>query len=173
MLRTWKLAAPPSASDLVFLPRQHGEPLRRSDIILRSGVYPCVCARRSFRRCNVKTLRHSFASGLLAQGGADPRWSQGLMGHANPGVVEGLQPLATQRQQNNGAAARYAASFPEREDERTRRVISSTNSTVFWGLLFPKAPKVRRRDQVTPTCCAFSRSIHATARMTSSTVEIC
>ena len=106
MLRTWKLAAPPSASDLVFC-RDNGEPLRRS-VILRSGVYP-ACARAKLRRCNVKTLRHSFASGLLARG-TPITMVAGMMGHANPGVTLKVYSHWLPSE-DNGAAARYAASF--------------------------------------------------------------
>ena len=83
ILRAWKIQCPPSKSDLVFC-RDNGEPLRRS-VILRSGVYP-ACARAKLRRCNVKTLRHSYASGLLARGCAITTVA-GLMGHSSPAVT--------------------------------------------------------------------------------------
>ena len=105
LLRTWKLKCPPSKSDLVFT--ESGLPLRRSRV-LAGGLHP-ACRRAGLRRANVKTLRHSFASGLLAQG-TPITVVQGLMGHANAGVT-----LKTYshfiKGTDSGEAQRFAASF--------------------------------------------------------------
>lgn len=106
MLRTWKLQCPPGQHDLVF-PGAGGLPLRRSHV-LRAGLYP-ACRRAGLRRANIKTLRHSFASGLLAQG-APITMVQALMGHANAGVTLKVYSHWLPRE-DNGAAGRYAASF--------------------------------------------------------------
>jgi len=106
MLRTWKLACPPSAHDLVFC-GPGGEPLRRSTI-LRSGIYQ-ACRRAGLRQCGVKTLRHSYASGLLAMG-APITQVQHLLGHSNPGVTLRVYShwIASE---DTGIPARFAASF--------------------------------------------------------------
>jgi integrase len=83
MLRVWKLRSPKSEIDLVFC-RPDGRPLHRSNV-LRQGLYPAL-RRAELRSANVKTLRHSFASGLIAAG-APVTEVQALMGHSNPAVT--------------------------------------------------------------------------------------
>jgi integrase len=83
MLRVWKLQSPKSEIDLIFC-RTDGQPLHRSNV-LRQGLYPAL-RRAELRGGNVKTLRHSFASGLIAAG-APVTEVCSLMGHSNPGVT--------------------------------------------------------------------------------------
>jgi integrase len=65
MLKVWKLQSPQSEHDLVFC-RLDGQPLHRSNV-LRQGLYPAL-RRAELRSANVKTLRHSYANGLIAAG---------------------------------------------------------------------------------------------------------
>jgi len=87
--------------------RADGEPLRRSHV-LAMGLFP-ACRRAGLRRSNIKTFRHSFASGLLAMG-APITQVQHLLGHSNPGVT-----LRTYSHwlpsEDTGVAARFAAAF--------------------------------------------------------------
>jgi integrase len=106
MLKTWRLACPPSPHDLVFC-RADGEPLRRS-YVLAAGLFP-ACRRAGLRRSNIKTFRHSFASGLLAMG-APITQVQHLLGHSNPGVTLRVYSHWLPSE-DNGAAMRFAAGF--------------------------------------------------------------
>ncbi|MGH3631808.1 MAG: tyrosine-type recombinase/integrase [Sciscionella sp.] len=106
MLRAWKLACPPSKDDLVFCD-EAGGPLRRSRV-LQGGVFP-ACRRAGLRRCNVKTLRHSYASGLLAMG-APITMVQARMGHATAAVTLRVYSHFLPST-DHGEAERYAASF--------------------------------------------------------------
>ena len=65
ILKRWKIACPPSQHDLVF-PNFDGKPLRRS-IALRRGLWPAL-RRAQLRTVNMHSLRHSFASALIAKG---------------------------------------------------------------------------------------------------------
>jgi integrase len=105
MLKVWKLQCPPSDRGLVFC-RDTGEPLRRS-YILRTGLWP-ACRRAGLRRSNVKTMRHSFASGLLARGVAIT--VAGLMGHANASITLKVYAHFLPHT-DDGAVAGFAASF--------------------------------------------------------------
>ncbi len=82
-LRVWKMQCPPSEFDLVFC-RVDGQPLHRSNV-LRQGLYPAL-SRAKLRSANVKTLRHSYASGLIAAG-APITEVQHRLGHSNPAVT--------------------------------------------------------------------------------------
>jgi integrase len=82
-LKVWKLKCPPSEYDLVFC-RVDGQPLHRSNV-LRQGLYPAL-GRAELRRANVKTLRHSYASGLI-RAGAPITEVQHRLGHSNPSVT--------------------------------------------------------------------------------------
>lgn len=105
LLKVWKLACPPSAQDLVFT--ESGEPLRRSRI-LAGGVYP-ACRRAGLRRANVKTLRHSYASALLARGCPLTQVAH-LMGHSSPMIT--LKTYSHWLPDTDGGQAHaYAASF--------------------------------------------------------------
>ena len=106
LLRTWKLRCPPSKSDLVFC-SEAGEPLRRSRV-LHGGLYP-ACRRAGLRRCNVKTFRHSYASGLLSQG-APITVVQARMGHANAAITLRVYSHFV-KGSDSGESDRYAASF--------------------------------------------------------------
>ena len=83
MLKIWKLQSPHSEHDLVFC-RLDGQPLHRSNV-LRQGLYPAL-GRAELRSANVKTLRHSYASGLIAAG-APITEVQHRLGHSNPAVT--------------------------------------------------------------------------------------
>jgi integrase len=105
LLRIWKLACPPSKDDLVFT--ESGLPLRRSRI-LAGGVYP-ACRRAGLRRASVKTLRHSYASALLARGCPLTQVAH-LMGHSSPMIT--LKTYSHWLPDTDGGQAHaYAASF--------------------------------------------------------------
>ena len=105
LLKAWKLECPPSKDGFVFT--QSGEPLRRSRV-LTGGLHP-ACRRAGLRRANVKTLRHSYASALLARGCPLTQVSH-LMGHSSPMIT-----LKTYSHwlpdTDSGEADAYAASF--------------------------------------------------------------
>jgi integrase len=82
-LRTWKLACPPSPHDLVF-PEADGRPLHRS-YALKRHLQPAL-RRAKLRHVTMHSLRHSFASTLIAQG-APVTEVQHLLGHSNPGIT--------------------------------------------------------------------------------------
>jgi hypothetical protein len=65
MLKHWQIACPPSEHDLVF-PNAEGYPVRRS-LALRRGLWPAL-RPAGLRRVNMHSLRHSFASALIAAG---------------------------------------------------------------------------------------------------------
>ena len=97
---------PPSKPGLVFC-NEAGEPLRRSRI-LSTGVYP-ACARAKLRRCSVKSLRHSYASGLLARGCALTQVAH-LMGHSSPMIT--LRVYSHwMPSEDRGEARAYGAAF--------------------------------------------------------------
>jgi integrase len=106
MLRTWKVQCPPSKSALVFC-RADGEPLRRS-YVLRTGLWP-ACRRAELRRANVKTLRHSYASGLLAQGTPITMVAH-LMGHSSAQITLQVYSHFVPGT-DDSAVDRFAASF--------------------------------------------------------------
>jgi integrase len=83
MLKVWKLKSPYSDQNLVFC-RLDGQPLHRSNV-LRQGLYPALRAAE-LRAANIKTLRHSYASGLIAAG-APITEVQHRLGHSNPAVT--------------------------------------------------------------------------------------
>ena len=106
MLRTWKLQCPPGQHDLVFC-GVGGLPLRRSHV-LRAGLYP-ACRRAGLRRANIKTLRHSHASGLLAMGAPITMVAHRL-GHSNPSITLRVYSHWIPRA-DDGVADRFAAAF--------------------------------------------------------------
>ena len=83
ILKRWKLACPPSDGDLVF-PTPGGGPVRRS-VALRRGLWPAL-SRAGLRRVNMKSLRHSYASALIAQGSPVTE-VQSILGHSSPTVT--------------------------------------------------------------------------------------
>jgi hypothetical protein len=83
MLKAWRLQCPPSEYDLVFC-RADGQPLMRSNV-LRQGLYPAL-HRAGLRGGNLKTLRHSYAIGLIAAG-APVTKVQHLLHHSNPSIT--------------------------------------------------------------------------------------
>ena len=89
-LRKWKLACPMTEGEWVF-PAADGEPARK-DTALNFWFYPAL--RRAneeadkanepkLKMLNVKALRHSFASALIAEGRPVTE-VQTLMGHSTP-----------------------------------------------------------------------------------------
>jgi integrase len=106
LLRAWKIQCPPSKPGLVFC-NEAGEPLRRARI-LSGGVYP-ACARAKLRRCSVKSLRHSFASGLLARGCALTQVAH-LMGHSSPQITLRVYSHWLPSE-DRGEASAYGAAF--------------------------------------------------------------
>lgn len=83
MLKRWKIEAPPSDHDLVF-PNIEGHPLRRS-IALRRGLWPAL-RRAGLRKVNMHSLRHSFASALIAKGSPVTE-VQSILGHSSPAIT--------------------------------------------------------------------------------------
>jgi integrase len=108
-LKAWKLKCPPSDHDLMFC-RGDGAPLARSHV-LRVGLYPAL-RRAGLRRVNVKTLRHSYASGLIAAG-APITEVQHRLGHANPGTTLKVYSHWF-KDADTGAADRYTQGFLKR-----------------------------------------------------------
>ncbi|HUY27325.1 MAG TPA: tyrosine-type recombinase/integrase [Candidatus Binataceae bacterium] len=106
ILRVWKLRCPKGAFDLVFC-RADGQPLHRSNV-LRQGMYPAL-RRAGLRGGNLKTLRHSFASGMIAAG-APITEVQGLMGHSNPAVTLKVYSHWL-KDSSSGAIIRFAGAF--------------------------------------------------------------
>ncbi len=82
-LRAWKLQCPKAQLDLVF-PNADGDLIRRSNA-LRYGLWPAL-RRAGLRRVNMHSLRHSFASALLASGRPITE-VQHLLGHSSPTVT--------------------------------------------------------------------------------------
>ncbi len=83
MLKRWKIEAPPSDDDLVF-PNLEGRPLRRS-VALRRGLWPAL-RRAGLRKVNMHSLRHSFASALIAKGSPVTE-VQSILGHSSPAIT--------------------------------------------------------------------------------------
>ena len=83
VLRVWKLQCPPGSEDLVF-PAVSGRAAHRGDI-LRKGLHPAL-ERAGLRRVDMHSLRHSFASSLIAAG-APVTEVQHLLGHSSPTVT--------------------------------------------------------------------------------------
>jgi len=79
-LKSWKIQCPPNERDLVFA-SQSRKPLQRS-WVLRRVLRPAL-RRAKLRRIALHTLRHSFASVLIAAG-APITQVQYLLGHAKP-----------------------------------------------------------------------------------------
>jgi integrase len=79
-LKRWKLACPPTTESWMF-PSYDGEPARKKTA-LESWFYPAA-KRAELRKLNVKALRHSYASALIAEGRPVTE-VQHLMGHSTP-----------------------------------------------------------------------------------------
>lgn len=105
-LKVWKLQSPKSENDLVFC-RADGQPLYRSNV-LRQGLHPAL-RRAELRDANIKTLRHSYASGLIASG-APITEVQHRLGHSNPAVTLRVYSHWF-RDADTGAADRFAEGF--------------------------------------------------------------
>jgi len=82
-LRRWKLACPPTDKGWVF-PNDAGSPKHRSTII-HEGLHP-ACDAAGVKRVGVHSLRHTFASTLLAAG-PTPAEVAKLCGHKGPAVT--------------------------------------------------------------------------------------
>ena len=78
-LKRWKLQCPKGKDDLVF-PASSGAPAHRSNVLKR-GLYPAL-ARAKLRRVDMHSLRHSFASILIAAGTPITE-VQALLGHSS------------------------------------------------------------------------------------------
>ena len=85
-LKRWKLQCPQSEEDLVF-PTPDGQPLCR-DRLLRTRFYPAL-ARARLRRVTFRSLRHSCASAMIADGAAITE-VQNQLGHSNPSITLGI-----------------------------------------------------------------------------------
>jgi len=105
-LKVWKLQSLQSEHDLVFC-RADGQPLHRSTV-LRQGLYPAT-EKAELPRVNVKTLRHSYASGLILSG-APVTEAQRRLGHSDPLVT--LRVYSHwYRDEDSGAVDRFASEF--------------------------------------------------------------
>jgi integrase len=116
MLKVWKLQSPNSEHDLVFC-RLDGEPLHRSNV-LRQGLDPAL-RRAELKGANVKTLRHFYASGLIAAG-APITEVQHRLGHSNPAVTLKVYSHWF-KDADTGAVDRFAQGFlanPKRSGQR-------------------------------------------------------
>ncbi len=82
-LKVWKLQCPPSNDGLVF-PTPEGTPMHRGTV-LRDGLYPAL-RRAGLHKADMHSLRHSFASGLIAQG-TPVTEVQGYLGHSDPTIT--------------------------------------------------------------------------------------
>jgi len=82
-LKRWKLACPPTEKGWVF-PGETGEPKHRSTII-HKGLHP-ACDAAGVPRVGIHSLRHTFASTLLAAG-RTPAEVAALCGHKGPAVT--------------------------------------------------------------------------------------
>ncbi len=91
VLKVWKLQCPASEHDP-----------------LNQGLHPAL-RRAKLRQVNVKTLRHSFASGLILAG-APITEVQHRLGHASPAVTLRVYSHWF-RDAETGAADRFAAGF--------------------------------------------------------------
>jgi integrase len=83
ILKKWQLQCPPGENELVF-PNPEGKPLRRS-VALRRGLWPAL-RRAGLRRVNIHSLRHSFASALIAAGSPVTE-VQSILGHSSPAIT--------------------------------------------------------------------------------------
>jgi integrase len=81
MLKEWKLRCPPG--ELVF-PAKDGRPLRRVTMY-HLGLVPAL-KRAGLRHLKLHSLRHSYASLLIAEG-CPITEVQRLLGHANPAIT--------------------------------------------------------------------------------------
>ena len=105
-LKVWKLQCPQSEYDLVFS-RPDGQPLHRSNV-LRQGLYPAL-AKAELPSANVKTLRHSYASGLILSGSPVTE-VQHRLGHSDPSVT--LRVYSHwYGDEDSGAGDRFASEF--------------------------------------------------------------
>jgi integrase len=83
ILKRWKIQSPPSEYGLVFTTTD-GQPIHRS-VALRRGLWPAL-RRAGLRTVNMHSLRHSFASALIAKG-APVTEVQSILGHSSPAVT--------------------------------------------------------------------------------------
>ena len=83
LLKKWQLQCPPGAHEFVF-PNPEGKPLRRS-VALRRDLWPAL-RRAGLRRVNMHSLRHSFASALIAAGSPVTE-VQSILGHSSPAIT--------------------------------------------------------------------------------------
>ena len=94
-LRRWKLQCPKGKDDLVFPSptSETGAPAHRSNVLKR-GLYPAL-TRAKLRRVDMHSLRHSFASILIAARRSDHGGS-GAAGQFGADYAQGLQSLVPQ-----------------------------------------------------------------------------
>jgi integrase len=97
--------------------RLDGQPLQRSNV-LRQGLYPAL-RRAGLAGGNVKTLRHSYASGLIAAG-APITDVQHRLGHSNSAVTLKVYSHWF-KDADTGAVDRFAEGFltvPEKSGQK-------------------------------------------------------
>ncbi len=109
-LRRWKLECPVSELGLVF-PTTTGTPMWRGNV-LRRGFWPAL-NRARLRHVSMHSLRHSFASTLIAQN-VPITQVQSLCGHSNPGVTLRIYSHWLKGAQTDSLAGLSAAILGER-----------------------------------------------------------
>lgn len=82
LLRAWKLQCPPGKDDLVF-PAPDGRPMHRTAALKRLRA---VLRRAGLRKVTLHSLRHSFASALIANGSSVVEVAA-LLGHSNATIT--------------------------------------------------------------------------------------
>jgi integrase len=105
-LKKWKVQSERNEYDLVF-PHPSGEPLDRS-IMSRCGFWPAL-KRAGLRPVKFHSLRHSYASGLIAHGAVLTEVAARL-GHSNPGLTLKIYSHWF-KGADSGASDAYAASL--------------------------------------------------------------
>jgi integrase len=117
VLRAWKLRCPVSGTlDLVFCTVE-GKPVRRSNA-LRYGLWPAL-SRAGLRRVNMHSLRHSFASMLIALNTPITEVAKRL-GHSTPAVTLDVYAHFMKATESN-SVNRLAESILPRTTQTTSR----------------------------------------------------
>ena len=84
MLKAWKPKCPPSGDLQLVFPDDEGKPIRK-EYVLRRAFYPAL-SRAGLRRVTLHSLRHYFASAMIAAGAPVTEVSARL-GHSSPKVT--------------------------------------------------------------------------------------
>ncbi len=109
-LKVWKVQCPVNELDLVF-PDSDGKPMHRANALKR-GLRPAL-RRAELRQVTMHSLRHSFASALIAKG-APVTEVQHLLGHSNPAITMRV----------------YSRWFHDTESDSTDRLADALNADI-------------------------------------------